>query len=981
MASIANLEHENDDDGEDLLLGGDAENQKLTDEIKALENELLDVEGALEENSNRNEAMEQHLNNVLQEAASTKKLVDTRRKDMQNQKEKLMSDKREKSRLNEEISKIQKLNQDTKDRMSSKQNLIFKKQKKIEQIKDQMKWEQKKMEKWLADAQKREEDAEAIMKYTRADEGRIKECNLEIEDLTKQVNRLQVLLDKEVIETHSHEMGLDKNALLFNQAHGEYRKLVQQWEETLAKMQSRDQDIQAEAEKFQAIKLEVANRSKELQEEENLLKEELSANQEVETKISLRERQVQQAQNHKLTLEEELARFETELDALKNSLSTTTAAERGKRAEVKQLRVTISKLEEKIEAMNGAIELAEEGISVAQTKTMSAEQQAKALEKQLNTEEARLESVIKSLEMVQSHVAKEAQRLHELKREEQLIHSEIKSSMAMLSNLGSQIRILDKRKLEEETLIYKQEFEIALLERKLAKLKGVDKEDKSKEIEEKKRKLLATLESHKKDKVILRQQLRKLEDELRTGRKKEEREVAQLTKQNDKLDELMLEIKRAEEDLSNLTSQKQDQMVNENILKLELRRRRKQLNRRADEVMTLEQQQVYLKSSMDERFEEIQIHKDILEAQLRTAKDQRSAITRDLKERSVKIDQLRKRHEIVVMTSAPADPSGERKSQAFLLVQAAHEREELQNRGDELDEKIRKGEKEIRQLERVLQKMANKNSQFRKSISSVHENDDEAQEKEALETRLGTIMDGFRHRRRERNEIHHHVDNMRIEVHNIEAQLHEVQHQLDTIKAKKTQLETNMIDQEGKLDRAMNSARQAVKTYRKQEEVKFTGGETSVEIDFRVRQTKEFNKKVLYNLENLVTKHPQIHTEVNMLFERAGFEPTGSHRRPQTGLSSRSSSRASSRASTASIRSTASRRRCFLLKAYIFRFITLELNYTLIILELRRTKPSSSEAAIAAKREGLVTHSQVSFNHFLSCLLFHQLAFVLQTGR
>lgn len=108
--------------------------------------------------------MEQHLNNVLQEAASTKKLVDTRRKDMQNQKEKLMSgvffnliypcstkiinevnelnfhstDKREKSRLNEEISKIQKLNQDTKDRMSSKQNLIFKKQKKIEQIKDQV---------------------------------------------------------------------------------------------------------------------------------------------------------------------------------------------------------------------------------------------------------------------------------------------------------------------------------------------------------------------------------------------------------------------------------------------------------------------------------------------------------------------------------------------------------------------------------------------------------------------------------------------------------------------------------------------------------------------------------------------------------------------------------------------------------------------------------------------------------------------------
>ena len=53
-------------------------------------------------------------------------------------------------------------------------------------------------------------------------------------------------------------------------------------------------------------------------------------------------------------------------------------------------------------------------------------------------------------------------------------------------------------------------------------------------------------------------------------------------------------------------------MVNENILKLEIRRMRKQLNRRADEVFTLEQQELQLKAAMEERMAEIAIHVELL---------------------------------------------------------------------------------------------------------------------------------------------------------------------------------------------------------------------------------------------------------------------------------------------------------------------------------------------------------------------------------
>ena len=153
-------------------------------------------------------------------------------------------------------------------------------------------------------------------------------------------------------------------------------------------------------------------------------------------------------------------------------------------------------------------------------------------------------------------------------------------------------------------------------------------------------------------------------------------------------------------------------MVEENIRRLEIRKLRGFLNARADEVYSLESRQVGLQIALQARTKEIEIHKDIIRVQLKTADEERQSATSELRERISKIEKLKKRYEILMTQFAP-NSGDEEHSQAYYVIKAAQEREQLQQEGDRLDANIRKAEKEIRALENTLILMNNRNEDYR----------------------------------------------------------------------------------------------------------------------------------------------------------------------------------------------------------------------------------------------------------------------------
>ena len=84
-------------------------------------------------------------------------------------------------------------------------------------------------------------------------------------------------------------------------------------------------------------------------------------------------------------------------------------------------------------------------------------------------------------------------------------------------------------------------------------------------------------------------------------------------------------------------------MVDHNIMKLAVRRKRDALYQKADGVLSLEKTRLQLEAEMRERRQEIKLHIEMLQAQIRVADSERQTVNSELHERIARIDKLQKR--------------------------------------------------------------------------------------------------------------------------------------------------------------------------------------------------------------------------------------------------------------------------------------------------------------------------------------------------
>ncbi|KAI8810778.1 hypothetical protein BJ742DRAFT_174764 [Cladochytrium replicatum] len=331
-------------------------------------------------------------------------------------------------------------------------------------------------------------------------------------------------------------------------------------------------------------------------------------------------------------------------------------------------------------------------------------------------------------------------------------------------------------------------------------------------------------------------------------------------------------------------------MVEENVLRLEIRKLRGFLNARADEVLSLESRQVQLQLAIEERAKEVDINRDMLRLQIKNAEEERHSANAELRDRVAKVEKFKRRYEILVTQFAPPeDGLEEERSQAFYVIRAAQQREELQREGDDLDSKIRKSEKEIKALENTLKLLIDRNEEYRMNLYKAELNNKDVQHKEMLDQQYRLMMERYKAKRQEIQDFQHDLLQLERALASLSNEEAERVRSVQIFETKVKTMGREIKDQRSKSERAEQQWKRQIKEWRKKHPSSTTpaGSMTSEELDIFVRQAKELGSILISELMKGADSNPGIALFVQQLFQQVGIQPPS---KPVSQLSSRANS-------------------------------------------------------------------------------------------
>lgn len=270
----------------------------------------------------------------------------------------------------------------------------------------------------------------------------------------------------------------------------------------------------------------------------------------------------------------------------------------------------------------------------------------------------------------------------------------------------------------------------------------------------------------------------------------------------------------------------------------------------------------------------------------------------------MRVQKLEAKFDVISKKGKPTTEDGEEVSQAYFLIKAAQEREELQREGDDLDAKLKKAEKEVRALEGTLARLNDTNSALRGSYRAVNDKSAE-QEKLDLRAKLDKAYDRLKFRRNSERAVREDIQQADGRISNMYREEQSLNDQIRELGMKKQEVDYALADQREKAERASSRLEKL------RRDVRMRGGGagaadamTVEELLLELADSRDSNKAVMMELRVLAADNPG--AGIAEQLEAAGL------RLPANGgpgaMGSRSSSMAGSGSRPGSVRSESSSR-------------------------------------------------------------------------
>lgn len=853
---------ENLDIGDSLPPYASEENKKLDAEIKQKQAQVESIEEQIERDGARVKIMTDHLVNVQQELVNTQQLVDAKKNETTTEEHLQALTNRQLGRLNSEIVRLQKVLEDTQDQINAFSNELMRGNEKLDQFKLEMNWNQEELEQWAIAARQKEEDELTLEKYKRADDSKVRELTLTVEKLTVENANRRKELDDLITDTQAKQMELDKTAELFRQLHDDRKKIIEQWEESVKSMKSRDSQLERLGEEYAANMSRKKVKEDKMKERRQFHEEIEGENEKMEQTIQQTDRQLVRMRMDYMDAKTSLTGFKDEVEVMKNQLNACISE---KIKTQNEHEVGAKRLEQRKEKHDQAYKSLD-----MQKKAHSEHQQTRRDKEQMSqdTEKAR-QDMLNNMKMVEKEMKaakeshyKESQELYRLRAEEATTLGAISGAQSAIKNLQLQISKLDQERQRQQELLYAVDFQSQLMQRKVARVSGErtieEKEEHNRKVEQ----LDKQMEEQKSLHSILQAQIKRQDAELKNSQRNLTNVKRDCEAMKTTMEELELQNTIMNRAVSKVVKDKEEALMQHDILKLEVKRLKQQLTQKTENLYSLENRKQQLQISMEEREKEIEVHTEVLRAQIRAAEEEKHKAAIELAERKQKIFTLKSKYDNV-MCKVKKEDGEEQKSQAHYMIKAAQEKEELQRKGDELDDKIRRAEKEIRSLENTLGHLVQRNQKFKENLQTTNlQNQSEIEEKQTLEEQSRAANEVLFKKKKVLSQIEQEAQEDVQRYEELQRSMQQLEVQVNELTAARDVLRQDVDAQTSKAQRA----EQAVETARARaiQAGVDLAPEAPPAVDLQARGVREQNQSMLFALSNALQDYTE---DVLPLFE------------------------------------------------------------------------------------------------------------------
>lgn len=881
----------------------DKENRSLDALVKQKEKSLVALSEELEDNRERVGIVREHLRNVDQEHKHTQALVDAKSGEIETEDHLKQLAMREVGRITADIAALDKGIDKLQDQCNNAQNATFQANDQLEQFRLHMNWNQEELLQWSLAAKQKDEDQAALEQYKAVDNTKIKHLTLMVEKQTRAVQGKKQDLAAAVTESQSVQIELDKTSQEYRTLHVQRQHLVKQWDEAMKAMQRRDQMIGAAGESISKQRAIVRERQAELDEQGEFLRQQQTNNAQVDVKINNADR-IAEKKREQLRLDRaKVAEFQEEVATHRNELNKAAVEVQTAKRQHAHLSEAKEDKEHQLAEFTLLVDATQHTLESEYQNTDDLAKRATQVEQLHKQHTDRSVKLDKELAALKDVMFKRSHELFTLRKKEADLIAEISGAQGTSRNLQARIHELDQRSLKQQEMLYNIEFQVQQLERKVAYASGKRTFGESIILNKRIDELQRELEHQNAQHGMMTQQVKRLLDELRVAKRNYETVVKDKESVTAEIAVIELETSSRDREVKQAIRKKEETMVSHDELRLSAKRLRDSLEERANKVFALENRKLQLQLSIKEREKEIKLHTDVQRADMKCCQEDRHRVTMEMRERQIKVDKLKSKYETIAARLHKAGE--EEQTQAYYIIAAAQQREELQREGDELNQTIKKTEKEIRLLNKTLLHLTGRNQAYREGFKKVDVRGPQAKFKAELEEQHRSISDVLYKKKTYLREIVTDFEQRKRILSQLLSNIHQLHGETSLHAQEAASVAAQLEEQQQILEQTSAQVKQQHQAYRQRKGL--AADDESVEEVHIVLQEAKLKNKAVLNLMSHFSRTHSLEQQVAATLQQygmsladaavAGGDSGGSSSsssnfaRPLSSMSNRSSSR------------------------------------------------------------------------------------------